>query len=78
MKPPNFLARSLIWSLLWTLLWATGPAIAADADQASTTETAAQKTDAEKTDPGTGDSAEVFIPSEEISEDFTVSFPVDI
>lgn len=74
MKPPNFLARSLVWALLW----ATGPAIAADPDQAPATDTAAQKTDADRKDAGNGDSAEVFIPSEEISEDFTVSFPVDI
>ncbi len=37
-----------------------------------------QAADAERPAGGSGPSAEVFVPTEEISEDYAVSFPVDI
>lgn len=52
--------------------------------EAGQTEPAAEPQDEQSTTDANGDaeggteSGEVFIPSEEISEDFAVSFPVDI
>jgi hypothetical protein len=74
MTPPTLLA----WSLIWALLWTTGSAIAADPDEAPATDAATDSAAAGSSAADVRESTEVFIPSEEISEDFTVSFPVDI
>ena len=53
----------------------------ATADQASTEESADKDADKDADEQPSNKSAnnsEVFIPTEEISEDFAVSFPVDI
>jgi hypothetical protein len=51
------------------------PAAEAPAEKAPAKESADQDSPAESRD---GPSPDVFIPTEEISEDFAVSFPVDI
>ena len=73
--------RLLHFTIATLLLAAAGfwsaavPAFAQEAD-AATDPAAAEDPDS---DAGTGEpSVEVFIPTEEISEDFAVSFPVDI
>lgn len=61
-------------------------AMAQQADDPVTTDSESETTDprsndesAESEDPQeAGESPEIFIPTEEISEDFAVSFPVDI
>ena len=81
-------------ALLWLMFIFAGWAAAAESDPASeadptvSEETAVEQTTGEsgETEPDPeGDEAsegepnlEVFIPTEEISEDFAVSFPVDI
>ena len=86
--------RPLCLASLWLTLIAGGFTSAvhsADAETATENEAAAQQQesqDAERTQPDTAKSSaaeskgtsdgSVFIPSEEISEDFAVSFPVDI
>ena len=54
-----------------------GPVHAAEAEKETATEDDSAGTAAE-TPSADGTSAEVFIPTEEISEDFAVAFPVDI
>jgi hypothetical protein len=72
MKPTNHI---VLVSLLAAL---TAQAEGADAP----TDTAAPRVDGERpAEQSSGDAApspEVFVPTEEISEDFAVSFPVDI
>ncbi|MEJ2088475.1 MAG: hypothetical protein P8Y69_08400 [Gammaproteobacteria bacterium] len=78
---------------LITLLWlAPGVVLAEAADGSSpaeetaaepaaaepATKPATDKDDETAKEEGVGHSADVFIPTEEISEDFAVSFPVDI
>ncbi len=58
---------------LWSL---TSQSLAAEAD-AEPTPTAGTE-DGDDEAPSGNPSGEVFIPTEEISEDFAVSFPVDI
>jgi len=80
--------RSAVFALLGIMALLSPPATAQQAesrqtespgatqDEESSTDTAAEPVtaDGEDNDADT----EVFIPSEEISEDFAVSFPVDI
>jgi len=82
----------LAWILVWSLL--AGPATAADAagesgDAAPASNTAAaseavepavQPSDDEEPPPANdgAPSPDVFVPSEEISEDLSIAFPVDI
>ena len=73
--------RSLTFAITILLLTAAGfwsvavPAFAAEAEAATESATSQDPdSDASAGEP----SVEVFIPTEEISEDFAVSFPVDI
>ena len=61
-------------------LWSAAVAAAqADPDSAAQTSEEAEGSQGEDVEDTTGrPSSEVFIPTEEISEDFAVSFPVDI
>ena len=79
------LLKSAIGLLIWTLAGLTSAAEAASQTQASGTDQPEAGEPAEASPNGAdagqsaeGPSAEVFIPTEEISEDFAVSFPVDI
>ena len=79
--------RTTLWSAFAAALlaaslglWSTTSS-AAEADPDSTAQTGEDTEGTEKEDTevtGSGPSSEVFIPTEEISEDFAVSFPVDI
>lgn len=81
--------RSTLFALLTTVVLLMPMAAAAQQADTPQTDTTAEP-EAEESSPDTavepvpaeggGDngSGEVFIPSEEISEDFAVSFPVDI
>ena len=77
MKYPTQLALTLATMLLVAAAWwsISAPALAAEAEDATET-AAADDPDSEATSEAP--SGEVFIPTEEISEDFAVSFPVDI
>jgi hypothetical protein len=70
----------ILWFTL--LIWLTPTALLAQkAEERAAAETPAGETDTEAeptADEGAPESSEVFIPTEEISEDFAVSFPVDI
>ena len=74
------MARALIHLLLLTLALACPlGAWAAEAEEAAATEPADQeKSRTSEQNPDPEGNSEVFIPTEEISEDFAVSFPVDI
>ena len=79
-------ARALLAALL--LLWAAHPPVASAAESAQAEPPAAARDPAgagasTPAEPGpaqaeAADSPEVFVPTEDISEDFAVSFPVDI
>ena len=61
-------------AVLWGLIAVAGASIAAEGEtqvEEATEENA-------ETDDGPPDSHDVFLPTEEISEDFAVPFPVDI
>jgi hypothetical protein len=79
------LLKSAIGLLFWALAGQTFAAEAASEPQAPGTGVPETGEPADATPSGAdagqsaeGPSAEVFIPTEEISEDFAVSFPVDI
>ena len=70
---------TLTAALLLSALFCAPTARAAEADQPASVEEPEQP--AVESEAGTSEgaeSSEVFIPTEEISEDFAVSFPVDI
>jgi hypothetical protein len=60
------------------LLGITFPSLAAEAAEAEPAEQTGTADEAAEEPAEADRSSEVFIPSEEISEDFAVSFPVDI
>lgn len=67
------------WLFLSLCLWA-GTALAAEDEEAPapTEEAAAETTDEAEASSPSADDSKPFVPSEEISEDLAVSFPVDI
>jgi len=77
----NLKVSAMIMLLTAVVLGVSNPpavsAAEATADQASTEESADEDADEQPSDKSANNS-EVFIPTEEISEDFAVSFPVDI
>lgn len=82
MNPAGTHLRTLVAATAAWLLVSFGAATYAAASDANEEDavsagTAASEGSAE-TDEERGESGEVFIPTEEISEDFAVSFPVDI
>lgn len=64
----------LAGAVLCGLIAVAGASIAAE-DETQVEETAEESA---ATDDGPADSHDVFLPTEEISEDFAVPFPVDI
>lgn len=89
MRRRHSLFRTAAAAALWLLVAGTWPALAGEADAPATeeipegaTQEAAQRAE---TPPGetppenaSEESPDVFIPSEDISEDLSVRFPVDI
>lgn len=75
----SVVAALLLWA--WQPPWALG-AEAATAPSATAEaparEDRADQEGSRQAAGGDGDSPEIFVPTEEISEDFAVSFPVDI
>ena len=69
---------ALITALLLSFVLGAPAVQAAQADQPASTEETGQPAEEKEADASEGASSEVFIPTEEISEDFAVSFPVDI
>lgn len=77
----NAMKHIQLFLLLLAMLAVLSPAQAAAEEAGAEPATAAESTDAEtgeKDADGNGPMSEVFLPTEEISEDFAVSFPVDI
>ena len=75
--------RLLITAILFTIAAPQGAATfaaeaAETADPATPPERSADTTTADDIPTEVPESADVFIPTEDISEDFAVSFPVDI
>jgi hypothetical protein len=69
----------LFATLAFAAMSGLGIAHAAEAEQPSETSDAKSADEQSETERGSDTpSSEVFIPSEDISEDFAVSFPVDI
>ena len=77
MKTKFMNARRLLLLTLLTLCATSGYAAEAEPKQDSKEDGAAGKP-APPTGASTRPTPEVFVPTEEISEDFAVSFPVDI
>ena len=89
MRPRHSLFRTAAAAALWLLVAGTWPALAGEAEAPATeatseaeTEEGAERAEAppRETAPANAseESPEVFIPSEDISEDISVRFPVDI
>ncbi len=72
--------RLLITAILFAILAPQGAAtFAAEADDPATPPERSEETTTDDDTPAEApESADVFIPTEDISEDFAVSFPVDI
>ena len=73
----GFRNRAFLACLLVTALGAGSPGWAAEAEPAAPAEDTSE-TSKPAADGQTAPSDDVFIPTEDISEDFAVSFPVDI
>ena len=89
MRPASSLLRTVAAAALWLLVAGTWPALAGEAEAPATeatsepeAEEAAERAEAPSEEPAPAnaseESPEVFIPSEDISEDLSVRFPVDI
>lgn len=86
MRTPHGLFRTAAAAALWLLAAGTWPALAGEADAPPTeaaeepeSEESAEASPREPTPANASEeSPEVFIPSEDISEDLSVRFPVDI
>jgi hypothetical protein len=71
--------RVCVWSLAaWLLLASIAPAAAQSPEPVPEPRTDSGEAPDTREAVEPGGELDVFIPSEEISEDFTVSFPVDI
>ena len=87
MRPAGSFFRTMVAAAPWLLVAGTWPALAGEAEAPATeaeaeTEEVAERTEASPGGPAPANAAEespeVFIPSEDISEDISVRFPVDI
>lgn len=86
MRTPHGLSRTAAAAVVWLLAAGTCPALAGEADappteaaQKSESDQSAEASPREPVPANAGEeSPEVFIPSEDISEDLSVRFPVDI